>query len=64
MHPLAIPGNRSGALDMRAGDRFICPISGRCGVVDEFLQDGDALVTFDDGNFDAIKWSQIEVEKK
>ncbi len=54
-HPLAFP-NDSGALGMRAGDRVVYTIDGRCGVLDEALHDGDALVTFDCGKHATVKW--------
>jgi hypothetical protein len=58
-HPLAFPNNRSGAFSLNAGDRFVYDIDGRQGWADEFLQDGDALVTFDDGTHDIIKWARM-----
>lgn len=57
-HPLSMPANRTGAMDMQAGDRF--RYRGRTGRVDEFLSDGDALVTFDDGEYAEIKWARME----
>lgn len=61
MHPLAFP-NRSGANGMKAGDRIIYTIDGRHGVADEFLHDGDALVTFDGGAFETVKWHHLKPE--
>lgn len=61
-HPLAFPGNRSGARTMRAGDRVIYTIDGRRGVADEFLSDGDTFVSFDDGEFGNVKWNHLEPE--
>lgn len=58
MHPLARDGNKSGAFDMRAGDR-IRSIDGREGVADEFLSDGDALVTWRDGTSETVKWNTL-----
>jgi hypothetical protein len=62
MHPYAFPGNRSGAFNMRAGDRVIYQIDGRHGVADEFLSDGDAYVSFDDGSYDTVKWNHLQPE--
>lgn len=62
MHPLARPDNQSGAFDMNAGDRVIHMVDGRHGVADEFLHDGDALVSFDDGSFEIVKWAQLRKE--
>lgn len=62
MHPLAVPGNRSGAFDMNAGDRIVHHPDGKRGVADEFLHDGDALVTLDDGTFATLKWNQMSRE--
>ena len=64
MHPFAFPGNRSGAFDMRSGDRVVHEPDGRTGVADEFLHDGDALMTWDDGTFGTVKWNNLrKVEK-
>lgn len=62
MHPLAFPNNRSGAFDMRAGDRVVHS-DGRRGVADEFLHDGDALVTWDDGSYDTVKWNHLRKDE-
>ena len=59
MHPLAQQKYRSGANGMRAGDRIIYTIDGRHGVADEFLHDGDAFVTFDDGKYETVKWHHL-----
>lgn len=64
MHPYATPGNRSGAFHLNAGDRFVYDIDGRRGVADEFLHDGDAFVTWDDGTFGTIKWNLMSPEPK
>lgn len=61
-HPHAFPDNKSGAKGMKAGDRFIYIIDGRHGICDEFLQDGDAFVTFDGGEVDTIKWHHMVAE--
>lgn len=61
-HPHAIIPNRSGAFCLNSGDRFIYDIDGRCGWADEFLHDGDAFVTFDDGTHETIKWNLMSPE--
>lgn len=61
-HPFAIPGNQSGAAGLNAGDRFVHDHSARRGWADEFLQDGDALVTYDDGEHATVKWSHLSPE--
>lgn len=61
-HPLTFPDNRSGACGMMAGDRVTYTIDGRCGVADEFLHDGDAFVSFDDGTCETVKWNWLEPE--
>lgn len=58
MHPLAIK-NDNGANGMKSGDRIIYIIDGRTGVADEFLHDGDAFVTFDDGQCETVKWHHL-----
>lgn len=64
-HPLvAFPGHCNGALGMRAGDRFVYDLDGRRGWVDEFLSDGDAFVTFDDGTHATIKWNHMSPESR
>jgi hypothetical protein len=62
MHPLAYAGNKSGACGMKSGDRVVYVIDGRHGVADEFLHDGDAFVTFDDGRFETVKWNHLVKE--
>lgn len=59
MHPMARTGNRSGAFDMNSGDRVVYRADGRHGVADEFLHDGDAYVSFDDGTFETVKWNNL-----
>jgi hypothetical protein len=49
---------------MRAGDRVVYLLDGRCGVADEFLSDGDTFVTWDDGTFDTVKWNHLTLEPK
>lgn len=62
LHPFAFSGNKSGAFNMRAGDRVIYEIDGRHGRADEFLSDGDAFVTFDDGSYETVKWNNLRKE--
>jgi hypothetical protein len=62
MHPYAFPDNRSGANGMHAGDRVVYQIDGRHGVADEFLHDGDAFVSFDDGRCGTVKWNHLRPE--
>jgi hypothetical protein len=69
MHPLAFPGNKSGGNsgtdhEVTSGDRIIYTISGRRGVLDECLHDGDAFVTWDDGTFGTVKWYHLVREPK
>lgn len=61
-HPMSVPNNRSGAFFLSAGDRFVYDIDGRHGFADEFLHDGDALVTFDDGKHETVKWNNMSPE--
>lgn len=67
MHPFAFSGNKSGGnsgtrSEVSAGDRIRCDITGRTGVLDECLQDGDAYVTWDDGTFGTVKWNHLSPE--
>lgn len=48
---------------MRSGDRVVYVIDGRHGIADEFLHDGDALVTFDDGKHEAVHWCHLMPER-
>lgn len=63
MHPLVFPGNRSGTLGMRTGYRYRYTINNRVCTVDEFLQDGDAYVTWEDDKEDSrygiVKWNHL-----
>jgi hypothetical protein len=63
MHPLAFPERKSGACGMKAGERVIYTIDGRHGVADEFLHDGEAFVSFDDGKFETVKWNHLIPER-
>jgi hypothetical protein len=59
MHPFALTGHRNGANGMKAGDRVQHVINGRTGIVDEFLHDGDAFVTWDDDTYAIVKWNNL-----
>lgn len=59
MHPLAISGNKSGALGMRTGDHVRFVPERKTGIADEFLHDGDAYITWDDGTFGIVKWIHL-----
>jgi hypothetical protein len=64
-HPLAFTGRRNGGtnkhgVSISAGDRIRNPFNGKCGIADEFLQDGDAYITYDDGTHDCVKWHNLE----
>ena len=58
-HPLAWTGHHNGANGMMSGDRVRYAIDGREGVADEFLSDGEALVSFDDGSCETVKWHHL-----
>ena len=49
---------------MKSGDRIIYTIDGRRGIADEFLHDGDAFVSFDDGERETVKWNHLVPEGK
>lgn len=68
MHPYAIPENKSGGnsgspSEVRAGNRIVCDITGKRGMLDECLQDGDAYVTWDDGTYATVKWNHLSPER-
>jgi len=52
----------SSALGMHSGDRVIYSMDGRHGIANEFLQDGDAYVSFDDGTQAQVKWNLLYPE--
>lgn len=67
MHPFAFtdPDFRSGGTNkngqqMQNGDRVRCMLTGKTGVADEFLSDGDTFVSWDDGTFGTVKWHHLE----
>lgn len=53
---------KSGANGMTEGDRVVHEIDGKHGVAQEFLQDGDCQVTFDDGSTKMVKWNNLHKE--
>lgn len=60
-HPLTLGRDiRGGFYDYRNGDILFC--KGRACRLDEALQDGDALVTFEDGSHDVVKWGELSRE--
>lgn len=63
MHPLAKSDYANGVNGMKAGDRIIYTIDGRHGTADEFLYDGNAFVTFDDGTYGTVKWNHLRPER-
>lgn len=58
-HPLAFKHTRNGAHGMSAGDRVRYMLNGRIGIADEFLSDGEALITWDDGSHGCVKWNLL-----
>lgn len=67
MHPFALPhphyksgGTNRNGQQMQSGDRIRCMITGRTGIADEFLSDGDTFISWDDGSFGTAKWYNLE----
>lgn len=63
-HPFAFTDRKNGGTNkygqrMSAGDRVRNPFNGKEGIADEFLQDGDTYITYDDGTFDTVKWHHL-----
>lgn len=63
-HPFAFPDNSGGFTDgngnkVVAGDRIQYRVGDRRGVLDEALQDGEAFVTFDDGEHATVNWHHL-----
>ena len=63
-HPLSFPENRGGFTDrqgqeVNAGDRVRYSINGKEGRMDEALHDGDAFVTWDNGDYETVKWHHL-----
>lgn len=63
-HPLASAEKRSGANSMKAGDRVYYTIDDRYCIADEFLSDGEALVTFDGGVHAIVNWHNLRPTKE
>jgi hypothetical protein len=67
-HPLAWRAMSGNGFDLGRGrftgdDRIICTLNGKHGYMDEAMHDGDALVSYDDGTFDIVKWGHLRKEK-
>ncbi len=65
MHPMALTDHKNGGTNrngqsMTAGDKVRCMFTGKTGIANEFLQDGDTYVTWDDGTFGQPKWYNLE----
>jgi hypothetical protein len=45
---------------MKAGDRVRDVYSGRMGIADEFLSDGDCYIVWNDKKFGITKWNNLE----
>lgn len=52
---------RTGAYDMREGDRVRYMIDGRIGVAVEFTSDGDCYVIWPDDSRETVKWNNLEL---
>lgn len=50
----------TGAYNMKSGDILLHIASGRLCRADEFLSDGEAFVTFPDGNHATVKWLDLQ----
>jgi len=64
-HPMSFPNGHNGGTNkhgqqMKAGDRVRNPFNNKVGIANEFLQDGDTYITYDDGTFDNVKWYHLE----
>ena len=68
MHPLAVKGKsggNSGAWnEVHSGDHVICLVTGKIGILDECLHDGEAFVTWADGSFGTVKWRNLAPKVK
>ena len=68
IHPLAInrrSGGNSGVWnEVHSGDHVICLITGKTGMLDECLHDGEAFVTWDDGTFETVRWFNLAPSAK
>lgn len=68
MHPFVILDHKNGGTNkygqrMQSGDRVKNPFNNKIGTADEFLQDGDTYITYDDGTYDCVKWYHLVPEK-
>jgi hypothetical protein len=63
-HPLALTDHPNGANGMKAGDHVRYTIDGRTGVADEFLPDGDAFITWDDGSYGTVHWNHLVLSER
>lgn len=62
-HPLTmLPAGTTGVGGLMSGDRIIYTIDHRHGWADEFLPDGETLVTFDDGEHTTVNWRWLITE--
>ncbi len=59
-HPLVLLTPRSGAFGMQSGDLLLHIPDGKICRADEFLCDGEAFVTFEDGMHGVVKWNSLE----
>lgn len=67
-HPFAFTDHKNGGTNkhgqrMEAGCKVKNPFNGKTGIADEFLQDGDTYITYDDGTFDCVKWHHLEPDR-
>jgi hypothetical protein len=58
MHPFAFPDNDTGALGMKSGQTLIDNEGNIC-TADEFLTDGEVFVSYPDGSYSTLKWTQV-----
>lgn len=56
-HPLAFSPNKSGFYGIMSGDRIA--VGDRTGWLDEALHDGEALITYDNGEHDIVLWNSV-----
>ena len=61
MHPLARPGNTTRGGGFSAGQRVVI-YDGRRGVADEITNDGEALISLDDGVCLRLRWDKMSPE--
>ena len=63
-HPLAFPNSRGGFTDgngnsVKEGDLVVYKFDNRMAILDEALHDGDAFITFEDGQCATVKWHHL-----